>query len=288
MSIVKMHGPKERIVDLCIYVDKNLYNPNADKEKLFDSIYRIVYSLTLKQKVFQKWDEYESFALFATSRLFHRVQNPKQFLPDDHPKKMKKIKSILNFIKKTLYPMQVDYQKESFLQQFGPDYGGEAAQYIKKSITKSAQAQFNQSLTIDFKFYLSKISKSIKKFLTYSPYCEDKLLMHNIYISCLLTFLNQITLSNNNKKRMSNRLNSMYNIEDFINNIYVEEQQDSTILFHLPNTFNNYITTLVNESKIIILKDLRNLIDNSEPTEAIMQAIMQSVKETPNSTGNED
>ena len=48
MSIVKMHGPKERIVDLCIYVDKNLYNPNADKEKLFDSIYRIVYSLTLK------------------------------------------------------------------------------------------------------------------------------------------------------------------------------------------------------------------------------------------------
>ena len=112
--------------------------------------------------------------------------------------------------------------------------------------------------------------------------------MHNIYISCLLTFLNQITLSNNNKKRMSNRLNSMYNIEDFINNIYVEEQQDSTILFHLPNTFNNYITTLVNESKIIILKDLRNLIDNSEPTEAIMQAIMQSVKETPNSTGNED
>ena len=125
---------------------------------------------------------------------------------------MKKIKSILNFVKKTLYPMQVDYRKEAFLQQFGPDYGEEAAQYIKKAMKTSAQSQFSQSLTIDFKFYLSKISKTIKNFLKYSPYYNDKPLMHNIYISCLLTFLNQVTLSNSNKKRMYNRLNSMYNI----------------------------------------------------------------------------
>ena len=108
-SFIKNNGPKERIVDLCIYVDKNLYNPEADKEKLFDSIYRIVYSLALKQKIFQKWEDYEPFALFATSRLFHRAQNPKQFLPENHPKKMKKIKSILNFVKKIMYPLQVDY-----------------------------------------------------------------------------------------------------------------------------------------------------------------------------------
>ena len=96
-------------------MDKNLYNPNADKEKLFDSIYRIIYSLALKQKIFQKWEDYDSFALFAAGRLYNRAQNPKQFLPEGHPKKMKKIKSILNFVKRVMYPMQVDYQKEEFL-----------------------------------------------------------------------------------------------------------------------------------------------------------------------------
>ena len=146
-------------------------------------------------------------------------------------------------------------------------------------MVKSIYSQSRNNLKIEFEYYLSTISNTIKGFLEYSPYYNDKLTLHNIYISCLLTLLNQITLSNPNKKRMQNRLESMYNIEDFINKIYVEEQQDSVILFHLNECFKNYISTLVNESKILIVRDLKHLIGSSEPTDAVMQAIMQSVKE---------
>lgn len=279
MSIVKNQGPKERIVDLCIYVDKNLYNPDADKEKLFDSIYRIIYSLSIKQKLFSKWEDYEPFSLFATCKIFQRSTNPKQFLPNDDPKKMKKIKSILNFVKRCLYPMQVDYQKESFAQQFGPDYGEESAKYIKENMMKSIHHQSRQQLSTDFKYYFRKIPKTIAKFLEYSPYANDASTMHNIYLSCMLTLLNQLTLSNTNKKRMNCRLDSMYNLDDFINKIYIEEQQDSIILFHLPQIFYNYISTLVAEIKILIVKDLKILIGDSEPTDYMVQAIMQSAKE---------
>ena len=47
-----------------------------------------------------------------------RLVNPKQFLPDDDPKKMKKVKSILNYIKRIMYPMIVNYQKQTFAQRF--------------------------------------------------------------------------------------------------------------------------------------------------------------------------
>ena len=146
-------------------------------------------------------------------------------------------------------------------------------------MVKSIYSQSRHNLKIEFEYYLSTLSNTIKDFLKYSPYYNDKLTLQNIYISCLLTLLNQVTLSNPNKKRMQNRLESMYNIEDFINKIYIEEQQDSIILFHLNACFKNYISTLVNEIKILMVKDLKHLIGGSEPTEAVMQAIMQSVKE---------
>lgn len=47
--------------------------------------------------------------------------------------------------------------------------------------------------------------------------------MHNIYLSCILTLLNQWTLSNDNKKRLRARVKSMYKVENFINKIYIEE-----------------------------------------------------------------
>lgn len=273
---------KERIVDLCIYVDKDLYNPEANKDKLFDSIYRIVYALSIKHKIFKNWSDYEPFALYTTCKIFQRATNPKQFLPDDDPKKMKKIKSILNFTKSILYPMQVDYQKETFEQQFGPEYGEEASRYIKESMVKSASSQLKPHLKVEFEYYLKKIFNNIKHHLKYSPYINDKPLMHNIYLSCLLTLLNQWTLSNDNKKRMEARVASMYNLEDFLNKIYIEEQENSIILFHLPQLYYNYISTLVAEIKKIMIKDLRALIGYSEPTEAVMQSILQSAKGEPN------
>lgn len=38
----------KRIVDLCIYIDENVYKENHDKEKIFDALYRIVYALSVK------------------------------------------------------------------------------------------------------------------------------------------------------------------------------------------------------------------------------------------------
>ena len=95
----------------------------------------------------------------------------------------------------------------------------------------------------------------------------------------MLTLLNQITLSNHNKNRYKNRLKRSYNLQAFLNTVFLEELQNSTILFHLPDTMKNYVSVLVARIRKLISKDLFELIGDSQPSDAVIQAIMGSSME---------
>ena len=266
----------KRIVDLCIYVDENIYKENHDQEKIFNYIYTIVNTLAVKQKLFKNWDDYEGFSLEFTSKLYQRLTNPKQFLPDDDPKKLKKIKSILNYIKKSMYPMKVDYQNDVFNQRFDPVLHSQTVLDLREKATQICRDQPTPLMHVDFEYYLRKITHTVKMFLKTSPYRNDKAMMNNLYISCMMTFLNQITLNNYNKKRYKNRLRRGYNIDGFLNKVYILEQEYSVVLFHLPDNLHNYVATLVNQIKKFLVKDMRELIGSFELPDSFMQAIIAS------------
>ena len=277
-----------RTVDLCIYVDNNAYNPDVDKEQLFDALYNIAYSVSFKHKMLPKFEDYEPFALFAASKLYMRLTNPKQFLPDDDPKKLKKVKSILNFLKTTLYPMVVDYQQENYAQRFSLEDEREdlveTAKDLRHEVVKSVSKQYTDILRIDFEYYLNKICYTIKGFLKTTPYAEDKLTLHNLYLSCLMTLINQITLCNVNKERLQNKIDKGYRTDDFINRIYKEEQLTSVVVYHLNPSMKNYISTLVCRIRKLIINDLRDLIGAAQPTDAVVQAVMSSSLENTSDT----
>lgn len=269
----------KRVVDLCIYVDQNAYKENHDKEKLFDAIHNIVIVLAVKAKLFKNWKDYEGFALEYSGNLYKRLTNPRQFLPDNDPRKLKKIKSILNYIKKTMYPMKVDYQKEIFSQRFDPLLHEDSVNNIREKYITQCRNQSNDVLEVNFRYYLAKITNTVKRFLRQTPYREDPVMLHNLYLSCMLTLLNQITLSNHNKNRYKNRLKRSYNLQAFLNTVFLEELQNSTILFHLPDTMKNYVSVLVARIRKLISKDLFELIGDSQPSDAVIQAIMGSSME---------
>lgn len=277
-----------RTVDLCIYVDNNAYNPDVDKEQLFDALYNIAYSVSFKHKMLPKFEDYEPFALFAASKLYMRLTNPKQFLPDNDPKKLKKVKSILNFLKTTLYPMVVDYQQENYAQRFSLEDEREdlveTAKDLRHEVVKSVSKQYTDILRIDFEYYLNKICYTIKGFLKTTPYAEDKLTLHNLYLSCLMTLINQITLCNVNKERLQNKIDKGYRTDDFINRIYKEEQLTSVVVYHLNPSMKNYISTLVCRIRKLIINDLRDLIGAAQPTDAVVQAVMSSSLENTSDT----
>ena len=267
----------KRIVDLCIYVDENIYKDDHDKEKIFDALYRIVYALSMKQKIFHNWSDYEEFSLDYASKLYYRLINKKQFLPEGHPLKLNKIKSILNYIKKTLTPARVDFQQKNYAEQFDPALHQLAVLDIRDKCTLDCRNQTKPMLKIEFEYYLQKITRTISWYIkNCTPYCNDECMMHKIYQSCLLTLLNQVTLSNYNRSRFKNRIKNGYNIDTFLDQVYEEEKFDSVILFHLPATMKNYITTSVNRIKKLITKDLSDLIGSVEPSDLIVQAVIAS------------
>lgn len=116
----------------------------------------------MKQKFFRDWNDYNNFSLEYAARLYFRLTNPKQFLPEGHPFKLKKVKSILNYIKKTIHPARVDYQQETFSQQFDPNLHDKTVSSLYDFCVNKCKQQVKPLLTVDFEYYLSKLTHTIK------------------------------------------------------------------------------------------------------------------------------
>ena len=103
--------------EMCIWIDHNAYEENCDDELLYQYLYFIAIMLAHKAEYFNKVKDYEDFALYMASQTFYRLRNPKQFQTDgDGNPKMARVKSVLNYMKSTLYPRKVDFQQQYYAQ----------------------------------------------------------------------------------------------------------------------------------------------------------------------------
>lgn len=267
---------KMRIVDLCIYVDKYAYSDQHDREQIFNAIYNIVFSISVKNKLFKNWDDYREFALWYGGNLYSRLTNPRQNLPPDDPKYLSPIKSILNYIKKTIQLRKVDYQKQFFQQHYCEDVHPEVSQQIRHDMVSSARNQGVDFIHKEVDSYFTTIHRTIKHFLKTIPYAKDPLMSHNIYISCMMTLINQLTLSNQNKHRLGLRQVHGYNVQGFMDQVYKQEVEKSVVCYHIPQSLSNYIRVLVNRIKRLICDDIKYMVGSITNTDEVVQAILTS------------
>ena len=111
--------------------------------------------------------------------------------------------------------------------------------YVKESSLNS----------VEFMDYLHRITQIVKEELAKIPYNSDRVTWTNIYISCMLTFINSITLSNKNKTKLYIKDNVIYSSDAFIDKLFREENKDPVLLFHLDPTMKDYILVLTNKIK---------------------------------------
>jgi hypothetical protein len=245
-----------RYVDMAIYIDNIAYSENLtelEEIKIYEYLYLLCNMLARKNKYFKKEKYYEDFAILAANRAFFRLKNPKQFILDQNGEpKMTKIKSILNYIKSILYPCKVEFEQENYAQVLSKPEESEKSYTINEILIRN-----NDRLSIvEFDVCLGDIINTTKKFLENIPYKTSKAEWNNIYVSCLLTFLNSITISSKNQARILIRDNVEFYKDKTLNNIYKEEDENSTTLFHLDPIMKDYIKILVNKLKHVIAKDL--------------------------------
>ena len=107
--------------DMAIYIDKHIYSGNYDANLVYEYIYLIIYVLACKAKYFTKYEDYDDFALYMSSRVYMRLIDKRQFEDIPGEKKLDKIKSSLNFIKNLLYPIKLDFKKENIFDSVVKD-----------------------------------------------------------------------------------------------------------------------------------------------------------------------
>lgn len=247
--------------EMAIWIDDNAYEASCDDATLYEYLYHLSNMLAHEGNYFNRVHYYDDFSLYCASKLFMRLRNKKQDLPEDNPNKLPQIKSILNYMKKLMYPMKVDFEQENYCQsdeENGTLYVSnfDLGQYLSDEATI-----FNQ---MEFSYTLSSVSMIVKSHLQKIPYKKDSPEWLNIYVSCMLTLLNSITLSNFNKARVSKlRRNS----EQIIDKLYVQLRYEDPILYHLDSSMSNYIKVLVNELRKVISSQLSFELHTSTSSE---------------------
>lgn len=241
---------------MAIKIDDMAYSDSCDDELLFEYLYHLSFMLAYKAKYFKYANQYDEFALYLASNAFLRLKNKKQYMLDaDGMPIMSKIKSILNYLKKILYPKKVEFEQENYIQnpvdQKEECIGLLPGYTFANKLSDSADALFK----VEFQCCLRDIDKTVRNTLKSIPYKYRSTEWYNIYISVMLSFLNSFILS---RKDIDSLVNAKYKINDYnkLLETYEHKGHDFIILFNLDKTMKQYIHILVKIIKKSIADDL--------------------------------
>ena len=99
-------------------------------------------------------------------------------------------------------------------------------------------------------------------------------MLSNLYISCLLTLLNKITLNNEDKIKYKDNFKAKLNSEELITSLLRKEDALKPILFHLDKSMENYVSVLVVRIKKLIIQDIQIITNCYEPQDQILETIL--------------
>lgn len=259
MLYTKPHNMK--YTDMAIYIDahvpdiiENNKNPNIE-ENIFKYLYLICYTFACKKKFFQKFEDYDGYALYAASQFYLRLKNQYIKYKED-PANNKPIKSCLNYINNVLYPLKVNYQKQTFFEVIQPEVEKNFnVTTMSNKIREGIQSDYRYGIEEEMESSFKILPLIIKRVCNETPYVKDKLMMKNIYMSCLLSFLNNITIPNIilQKAVSKNKLDYAY-----LNKIYTKEESNCIILWHIDESMASFIRLLLNKIKKEFSKELED------------------------------
>lgn len=261
-----------RYVDMAIYIDNHIYTDDYDPDLVFQYLYHLVVMLSYKYKFFNRSEYYEEFAIHAATDYYMRLTNPKQYImKEDGTPKLKKVKSILNYIKSTLYPRKVDFEQkfysQAIVQMVDEDNTEEptSGYLISDVISKTLDGM----TAIEFDACLSGISGIVYSFVSKLPYKVGTKKWNDIYLSCLLSLLSMMTLPKKDIERINSYKNEFR--KDNMDEFYKVRGNlpEDVILYHLNENMRSYIFVLVNEIKHLISKQLTQCMNTYVPTSVL-------------------
>lgn len=226
--------------EMAIFIDEHIYDEDKTEElenQLFEYIYHLCYMLACKQRFFKKYDDFDEFSLFMATNVYLRYLNPE----------LERLKSVLNYIKKIAYGQKIRFQNITFKQIISQEH---CPQYddllMKEELKSNIQMNYmNKELVDDISYEIKILPKVIQEVVSQTPYRNDRIMSRRLYLSCLLTFINSITLCKESIKKLNIKGESVR--DDYVNKLYRNERHHCTLLWRLPNEYKDYVTLLYNK-----------------------------------------
>lgn len=266
---------------MAIWIDNNAYSDNCDEYTMYQYIYHLANMLAHESRYFiHNPDYYDDFSLYAANYVFLRYKNPKQFEYNENGEpKIKQIKSVLNYLRGSLYPIKVLFEQESYAQTTPKDVKTDEIiqdYNFRNKLRESTDELFN----IDTLLYFNDLPKTIRRYFDSIPKKKNSSEHQNIYISCLLSFLNLITLDSKQLDSLKDK--KVYDRSKELEDAYRKNRENFVILYHLPKTYYNYVWVLTIKLKHIISSDLTYQGHQYMPSDATSMTLLLGTEEDSN------
>lgn len=205
----KYHKPANmKYTDMCIFIDQHMPETVNNGEypyiesKIFEYLYHIIYALACKQNFFKNFDDYDTFSMYGASELFLSMRNKQRNAGKIvRGKEVVPVKSCLNFIKSVLFPLKVNYQRNSFASILNPELN-QSTDRIEETIKANVRSNYSFSLEDDLNDMSNQLPSIVRKVIKETPYRLDPLMCSRLTISCMLTFINDVTLSGTKRNKV--------------------------------------------------------------------------------------
>lgn len=254
-----------KYTSMCQYIDANvskIAEPGKYPEieaTVYNYLWLLVKALAIKKCMFKKFEDYDGYAFYAATRLFLALR--KNYLNQGKVikgKQIRPIKSCLNYTKALLYPMKIEYQRETFKEIIEEEFVSkkfDAFAYKEQLKSEaSASSDISERLRMSLQSSLSCQNRLLTELLEKSPFSPSTLEYKNLKMSVLLTSINIL----NTKKKLT-----------------ISDQQ-SIILWHLPKNMTSYVKILVKEYFTAIKLEIMDCCKDVSPSDDTLEAILQA------------
>lgn len=254
-----------KYTDLCVYIDQNvskIATPDEYPEieaTVYNYLWLLVKALAIKKCMFKKFEDYDGYAFYAATRLFLALR--KNYLNQGKVikgKQIRPIKSCLNYTKALLYPMKIEYQRETFKEIIEEEFVSQKfdAFTYKEQLKNDALASSGVAIRLNsyLQDALGQQNRLLNELLEKSPFGPSMPEYKNLKISILLNSLNIL----HTKKKL------------------IVTDQQSIILWHLPKNMTSYVKILVKEYFTAIKQEIMSCYKEASLADDTLEAMLQA------------
>ena len=256
-----------KFTDLCVFIDANvpkIVNPGENPElenTIYNYLWLLVKALAIKKRMFQNFEEYDMYSFYAATRLFMALRknqlNQGKVIKG---KLIRPIKSCLNYTKALLYPMKIEYQRESFREIIEEEFVTTKFDAIACKEQLKLQARDGARVATQFCEYVNEVirdsNRILEEILQKSPFNNSTSEYKNLKISVLLTSLQIL--------KTKKKLNA---------------DTASAVLWHLPKSMANYTKLLVKEFFTMLKQEIIDCYKIADISDTELESILVAATE---------